>query len=292
MTAVTWLHAAGQRRRGTGRPGYRADTVSQAIDRSAGGKSMQWRTDILGDGFQAAPSRRPARTASAHCHPGAPRPRPPRSTATPAAPGRSGLLEPGTTAPPVRRSSSCTAGATTSSTWNSPSSGPAGASGSSRWTCTTMAGACGLAHGGYITGPRQLRRRNHGRDRHHRLTRPPGEAPPLRMGHSTGGLIAALWADRHPGRYLALVLDSPWLEVQGSPAVRRAAPDHGGPVRAVLARVRDPAAGACLLLAQHQQRRGGRMGAGRRLPSAQAFPVRAGWLSAVLSRPGARWPAA
>lgn len=34
------------------------------------------------------------------------------------------------------------------------------------------------------------------------------------MGHSTGGLIASLWASRHRGRLSALVLNSPWLELQ------------------------------------------------------------------------------
>ena len=53
----------------------------------------------------------------------------------------------------------------------------------------------------------------------------PADAPPTvaLMGHSTGGLIAALWASRHPGMVSQLVLDSPWLEMHGSPAVRRAA---------------------------------------------------------------------
>ena len=32
-------------------------------------------------------------------------------------------------------------------------------------------------------------------------------------GHSTGGLVATLWADRHPGALRALVLNSPWLEL-------------------------------------------------------------------------------
>ncbi len=36
------------------------------------------------------------------------------------------------------------------------------------------------------------------------------------MGHSTGGLVAALWAHRHPGALRALVLNAPWLELQGS----------------------------------------------------------------------------
>ena len=34
------------------------------------------------------------------------------------------------------------------------------------------------------------------------------------MGHSTGGLVLSLWADRHPGGCDALVLNSPWLEFQ------------------------------------------------------------------------------
>ena len=34
------------------------------------------------------------------------------------------------------------------------------------------------------------------------------------VGHSTGGLILALWANRHRGRAAALVLNSPWLELQ------------------------------------------------------------------------------
>lgn len=34
------------------------------------------------------------------------------------------------------------------------------------------------------------------------------------MGHSTGGLTLTLWAARHPGRAHAVVLNSPWLELQ------------------------------------------------------------------------------
>jgi len=40
------------------------------------------------------------------------------------------------------------------------------------------------------------------------------------LGHSTGGLVATLWADRHPGQVDALVLNSPWLDLQGSWLVR------------------------------------------------------------------------
>jgi alpha-beta hydrolase superfamily lysophospholipase len=46
--------------------------------------------------------------------------------------------------------------------------------------------------------------------------------PLILMGHSTGGLIFSLWADRHPGRVAALVLNSPWLEFQARGAGRTA----------------------------------------------------------------------
>lgn len=42
------------------------------------------------------------------------------------------------------------------------------------------------------------------------------------LGHSTGGLVLTLWADRHRGVVDALVLNSPWLDLQVSGAVRRA----------------------------------------------------------------------
>lgn len=40
------------------------------------------------------------------------------------------------------------------------------------------------------------------------------------MGHSTGGLIMSLWANRNPGRANAVVLNSPWLEYQLTAAAR------------------------------------------------------------------------
>ncbi len=44
----------------------------------------------------------------------------------------------------------------------------------------------------------------------------------LLLGHSTGGLVLSLWADRHRGEADAIVLNSPWLELQLSGAARRA----------------------------------------------------------------------
>jgi len=40
------------------------------------------------------------------------------------------------------------------------------------------------------------------------------------MGHSTGGLIAALWTALNPERVASLVLNSPWLDLQGSAMIR------------------------------------------------------------------------
>lgn len=43
---------------------------------------------------------------------------------------------------------------------------------------------------------------------------------PAIIAHSTGGLVAALWADRHPGRLRALILNAPWLTLQGNTWLR------------------------------------------------------------------------
>ncbi|RKO21319.1 alpha/beta hydrolase [Pseudarthrobacter phenanthrenivorans] len=40
------------------------------------------------------------------------------------------------------------------------------------------------------------------------------------LAHSLGGLIAALWADRNPGALGTLILNAPWLELQGSSIIR------------------------------------------------------------------------
>lgn len=42
------------------------------------------------------------------------------------------------------------------------------------------------------------------------------------MGHSTGGLTLTLWTSRHPGVADALVLNSPWLELQVGGLARQA----------------------------------------------------------------------
>ncbi|WP_375141112.1 alpha/beta hydrolase [Arthrobacter sp. PAMC25284] len=104
--------------------------------------------------------------------------------------------------------------------------------------------------------------------------RPAGTAPPqlTLMGHSTGGLIAALWASIHPGDAAPAGSGQP---VAGSAWQSCSAPcvqDHGGAVCPVVARIRHPAPGTGLLLAQHQQRGRGRVDAGRPVPATSCVP--------------------
>lgn len=61
----------------------------------------------------------------------------------------------------------------------------------------------------------------------------PEAGRPVVAGHSTGGLVAALWAQRHPGQAAALVLNSPWLEVPGHSPARAAAEGIVTPLGAV-----------------------------------------------------------
>lgn len=48
----------------------------------------------------------------------------------------------------------------------------------------------------------------------------PSGAAIMLVAHSLGGLITSLWMDRNPGRARGLILNSPWLELQGSSIVR------------------------------------------------------------------------
>lgn len=56
---------------------------------------------------------------------------------------------------------------------------------------------------------------------------------PIISAHSTGGLVAALWAERHPEAIQALVLNAPWLELPGHSPARAAAEGLLAPLKAV-----------------------------------------------------------
>lgn len=103
------------------------------------------------------------------------------------------------------------------------------------------------------------------------------------MGHSTGGLVACLWASTHPGRLAGLVLNSPWLALWGPLG-------HGTalmPPIGVLAR-RDPLTvlplpdgGDSYFDCAHASRHG-EWDYDPALKAPHRVPVRAGWLRAIL----------
>ena len=111
----------------------------------------------------------------------------------------------------------------------------------------------------------------------------PNDPTGLTYDTSTGGLIAVLWADRHPGAVRALVLNSPWLELQGSSVARHVS----APAIAQLARFQpktampniDPGYYARTL----RKADGGEWEYNDRWRPSPAFPVRAGWLRAVIA---------
>ncbi len=103
------------------------------------------------------------------------------------------------------------------------------------------------------------------------------------MGHSTGGLVAALWASRHPAEVQYLILDSPWLEMHGSSLVRRAAQAMVAPVARFRPKtvLRLPERGFYFRSISSSAE--GEWSLDEKYRPPLAFPVRAGWLSAVFA---------
>jgi alpha-beta hydrolase superfamily lysophospholipase len=104
----------------------------------------------------------------------------------------------------------------------------------------------------------------------------------LLMGHSTGGLIAALWAAINPDRVAALILNSPWLDLQGSAMVRTL----GTPVidalgsRTPTSIIRLPDLG--FYARTLHTTLGGEWDYDLALKTTPSPPIRVGWLRAVL----------
>nr|WP_285724581.1 alpha/beta hydrolase [Psychromicrobium sp. YIM S02556] len=103
------------------------------------------------------------------------------------------------------------------------------------------------------------------------------------LAHSLGGLIATLWAERHPGELTSLILNAPWLELQGSRFVRQVASQLVGPwVRAAPRRIfplpEMTAYWQSVSITAH-----GEWDLDPRWRPAASFPIRAGWVKAVLN---------
>lgn len=102
------------------------------------------------------------------------------------------------------------------------------------------------------------------------------------FAHSTGGLISVLWANRYPGRIAALMLNSPWLELQGSSVVR----EMTSPVVGVVAH-RNPKAAFPNIDQGFNYRvvsanADGEWHYNEKWRSNPAWPTRAGWLHAIM----------
>jgi alpha-beta hydrolase superfamily lysophospholipase len=109
------------------------------------------------------------------------------------------------------------------------------------------------------------------------------DAPGVCVAHSTGGLIASLWVNRNPEAFDALILNSPWLEMQGSYLVRYAAQGVVEPIAR-----RRPRAKLHLPELDNYWRSLSRLAHGHwdlhPLWRPQiAFPVTAGWITAVMA---------
>lgn len=106
----------------------------------------------------------------------------------------------------------------------------------------------------------------------------------LLNGHSTGGLVTALWADRVRGQGLVdgLFLNSPFLELNVPAAVRRLV----GPVVRAAARVRPamvfPAGLSESYVRSIHRDHDGEWDFDLAWKPAKGFPVRLGWLAAVM----------
>ena len=101
-------------------------------------------------------------------------------------------------------------------------------------------------------------------------------------GHSTGGLTAVLWANRNPGETAGLVLNSPWLELQGSAVLRTVS----APAINRLARFQPktplPNIDAGFYARTVRKASGGEWEFDETWRPTPSFPVRAGWLHAVI----------
>ena len=109
-----------------------------------------------------------------------------------------------------------------------------------------------------------------------------GPHPLILMGHSTGGLIATLWAHHNPELVSHLILNSPWLEIQGGAAIRRAATPlvqlaHLRP----LMRMRVPE--RSFYWRGISREAYGEWDVDKKLRPPHSFPIRAGWMKAILA---------
>lgn len=102
------------------------------------------------------------------------------------------------------------------------------------------------------------------------------------MGHSTGGLIASLWVSKRPGHAAALVLNSPWLELQGYPSVRPALLKMVSAVRTLSSTASLPLSDTGFYRRTISATEDGVWDYDLHLKGDRAFAIRVGWLAAIM----------
>ncbi|MFX4272101.1 alpha/beta hydrolase [Propionibacteriaceae bacterium Y1685] len=104
----------------------------------------------------------------------------------------------------------------------------------------------------------------------------------LLMGHSTGGLIASVWAADHPGAVDGLVLNSPWLDLQATTMVRTLGTPVIDTLGSLIATTALPLADNGFYARALHASLEGEWDYDLDLKSSPSAPVRVGWLRAVL----------
>ncbi|MDR1213600.1 MAG: alpha/beta hydrolase [Propionibacteriaceae bacterium] len=101
-------------------------------------------------------------------------------------------------------------------------------------------------------------------------------------GHSTGGLTCAMWADARPGQLVGLVLNSPWLDLQGSFLTRLLTPPIVKGLSTKAPTMELPKAESDLYIRSLHQAFGGEWNFDLALKKPSSSPIRPGWLAAVV----------
>lgn len=103
------------------------------------------------------------------------------------------------------------------------------------------------------------------------------------MGHSTGGLVAALWTSRFPSTVSHLILNSPWLEMHGSSFVRHGMYSMVEPIAKWWPQSRIKVPERNFYWRSISARAEGEWELDDELRPPLAFPMRWGWMSAILA---------
>ena len=102
------------------------------------------------------------------------------------------------------------------------------------------------------------------------------------MAHSTGGLTTSLYVNERPGQFAALMLNSPWLELQANPMLRPTAQPMFSAAGAVAPTTAVPMADNGFYRRSIAVDEDGEWTYNHNLTGDPAVLVRFGWLSAIL----------